>query len=80
LKGSQLKLATFLEFHQNNRSDSFGVKPSLYWWGRTPIEILEDGKPIWQVLYQEWVTVRSGLSYYTFRISILTLYTTLSIV
>ena len=26
----QQKLATALEFFQNNRSDSFGVKPPLY--------------------------------------------------
>lgn len=26
----QQKLATVLEFFQNNRSDSFGVKPPLY--------------------------------------------------
>lgn len=26
----QAKLATALEFFQNNRSDSFGVKPPLY--------------------------------------------------
>lgn len=29
----QQKLATVLEFFQNNRSDSLGVKPPLYWWG-----------------------------------------------
>jgi len=28
--GGQAKLATDLEFFQNNRSDSFGVKPPLY--------------------------------------------------
>lgn len=29
----QQKLATVLELSQNNRSDSFGVNPPLYWWG-----------------------------------------------
>ncbi|MFU2319261.1 hypothetical protein [Rahnella sp. PCH160] len=29
----QAKLATALEFSQNNRSDSLGVNPPLYWWG-----------------------------------------------
>jgi hypothetical protein len=30
LCSGQQKLATALEFFQNNRSDSFGVKPPLY--------------------------------------------------